>query len=144
MVTVQDVLRRKGRAVVSVERSATVVNAARRMNEGKIGSVVVADGERVIGIFTERDVLNRIVAAGRDPASCTVGEVMTTPVACCTSGTSLDECRRVMRERRIRHLPVVDEGHLSGLISIGDLNTFEADGQAETIRYLSDYMFRRQ
>ncbi|MCK6485567.1 MAG: CBS domain-containing protein [Phycisphaerae bacterium] len=143
MIHVSDILQKKGPKVASVAGTTSVVEAARRMNADHIGSVVVTEGERVVGIFTERDVLNRIVAAGRDPAQTRVADVMTTPVACCRGDTKLDECRRVMREKRIRHLPVVEGGRLVGMISIGDLNAFEAKEQAETIHYLSEYLYGR-
>jgi len=140
MTTVEDVLERKGRQVASIEQSATVMEAAQRMNERRIGSLIVADGDRVIGIFTERDVLIRVVAGGRDPAATRVSEVMTTPVACCTRHSTLDECRQVMRNKRIRHLPVVEEGRLCGIISIGDVIAREVVEQEETIHYLNEYL----
>lgn len=143
MKSVADILKSKGGQVHSVVRDATVLDAALAMNQARVGAVIVNDGDRVIGIFTERDVLCRVVAARRDPAGTRVGEVMTSPVACCTSATLLDECRRVMREKRIRHIPVVDDGRLRGMISIGDLNEFELGEQDETIRYLHDYMHGR-
>ncbi|MEE8170248.1 MAG: CBS domain-containing protein, partial [Phycisphaerae bacterium] len=140
MKTVSDVLQKKGCDVHSTSRTTTVMAAARTMNEQHIGALVVTDGEHVVGIFTERDVLNRIVAAGRDPNKTTVADVMTSSVACCTSATAVDECRRVMREKRIRHLPVVDDGRLRGMVSIGDLNEYEIVEQDETIRYLNEYL----
>ena len=144
MKTVADLLARKSSGVASVDRHATVVEAARLMNARKIGSLVVTEGDRVVGIFTERDVLNRVVAAGRDPVKSRVGDLMTTPVACCTSATTLDECRSVMREQRIRHLPVVNDGRLEGIVSIGDLNQYDAVDQEETIRYLNEYLYGRR
>ena len=95
-------------------------------------------------MFTERDVLTRIVAEQRDPASTLVEEVMSSDVAYCRTTTDLDEIAAVMRERRIRHLPVCqDNGQLQGLISIGDINAFAADGQAVDINYLHDYIHGR-
>lgn len=143
MNTVGDLLKVKGPGVTTVEPDVTVLDAARRMNENRIGALVVCDGGRVGGIFTERDVLNRVVAAGRDPAATRVRDVMTAPVACCSHATTLDECRRVMREKRIRHLPAVNDSKLVGMISIGDLNEFEITEQGATIQYLSDYLYGR-
>jgi len=143
MKSVGDLLAKKGSGVHATRRGATVMEAARAMNAAHVGAMVVTDGDRVVGIFTERDVLNRVVAAGRNPESTTVGDVMTSPVACCAPRTTLDECRRVMREKRIRHLPVVDEGRLHGIVSIGDLNEFEIGEQDETIHYLNDYLYGR-
>jgi CBS domain-containing protein len=140
MVTVQQILQNKGREVVSIDHEAKVVDGARLMNERHIGALVVTRSEKVVGIFTERDVLNRVVAQLRDPATTAVHEVMTSPVACCTPETGRAECRSVMRHRRIRHLPVVKGEQLVGIISIGDIIEDEGAEQQETIRYLYEYM----
>ncbi|MFQ5805206.1 MAG: CBS domain-containing protein [Phycisphaerae bacterium] len=140
MGTVQKILEHKGREVVSIDDEAKVVDAARLMNERHIGALVVVRGETVVGIFTERDILNRVVAQLRDPAATTVHEVMTSPVACCSPETERAECRSVMRNRRIRHLPVVRDERLVGIISIGDILEDEGADQQETIRYLYEYL----
>jgi CBS domain-containing protein len=140
MASVQSILDKKGSRVVSISEEHSVLDAARLMNENRIGAVVVTRGDLVVGIFTERDILCRVVAAQRDPARLLVREVMSSPVACCAPETTRDECRTVMRGRRLRHLPVVQEGRLVGMISIGDvLEAAEAD-QVATIRYLYEYM----
>jgi CBS domain-containing protein len=95
----------------------------------------------VVGIFTERDILNRVVAAGRDPGRTLVREVMSTPVACCAPETTQEECRTVMRTQRIRHLPVVQGERLVGIISVGDVLAAVEAKQGETIRYLFEYMY---
>ena len=141
MVTVQSVLDRKGGQVVTVDVADTVLGAASLMNERGIGGLVVMDGARVAGMFTERDILRRVVAAKRDPARTTIGEVMTTPVAFCRRETHLDECRAVMTERRIRHLPVVDEHGVCGIVTIGDLMAHEVTDREATIQYLNEYIF---
>jgi CBS domain-containing protein len=139
--TVQAILDRKGARVVSIRADASVLEAARVMNTHRIGALVVTEGGKVIGIFTERDILNRVVAAERDAAATLVRDVMTTPVAVCAPQTTRLECRTVMRHRRIRHLPVVDGDRLVGIVSIGDvLEVGEAEDQ-ETIRYLHEYLF---
>ncbi len=141
MATVQNILERKGTQVYRVREDDTVLDAARAMNTYRVGALVVTRGETVVGIFTERDILNRVVAARRDPAQVRVGEVMTSPVAVCTPQTTRHECRVVMRNRRLRHLPVVDAGRLVGIVSIGDvLEATEAE-QCETIQYLHEYMY---
>lgn len=143
MPTVQSILDRKGTDVATVDESATVLDAAQRMNTRHIGALVVTSGDRVVGIFTERDVLNRVVAAGRDPSKSKVKDVMTAPTICCRRDTKLAECRGVMTAKRIRHLPVVEDGHLFGLISSGDMLAAESSEQQATIQYLHDYMFGR-
>jgi len=139
--TVQHVLDKKQGPVLSIGDDATVLDAAHLMNEHRIGAVVVTHGEKVIGIFTERDVLNRIVAAEKMPSVVRVGEVMSSPVACCRPDTSLTECRGVMRSKRIRHLPVVDDDRLVGIVSIGDLNEDEREVKDETIHWLNEYLY---
>jgi CBS domain-containing protein len=142
MATVKDILIRKGGDVLSIEPEASVYDAARLMNERKVGSVLVCEAGRLAGIFTERDVLQRIVAQRRDPVDTRVRDVMTEQVACCQLHTTLDEARGVMKNRRIRHLPVVDDdGHLHGLISIGDLNAHDNHSQELTIHFLEQYIY---
>lgn len=141
MVTVGDVLKYKPGPVYRIEVDASVLNAARTMNDHHIGGLVVTRGDEVIGIFTERDVLTRIVAAQRDPSSTPVKDVMSSPVACCTTSTTLEECRTVMTEKRIRHIPVVDDNRLVGMISIGDILAKRNADQQDTIRYLQDYLY---
>ncbi len=144
MATVKDILTRKGSQVYSIGKDATVLEGARLMNEYKIGCLVVIDNERVSGIFTERDVLSRVVAGHRNPVTTRVHEVMTCEMVCCQPDTDLEEARSVFKNRRIRHLPVVDEGQgLLGLVSIGDLNAYDADAKECTIHLLQEYIYGR-
>lgn len=144
MATVQDILIVKGAHVQSVGPEATVLDAALLMNDSKIGSLMVLDGGHVAGIITERDLLQRVVAQRRDPAATLVQDVMTTELVCCRTDTELDEARGVMKNRRIRHLPVVDdERRLLGLISIGDLNAQLNHDQEVTIHVLTEYIHGR-
>jgi len=142
MPTVKDILDKKKIAqIVATTEDATVQEAAALMNQHRIGAVVVSRGEKVVGIFSERDILCRVVAEHRDPAKTLVREVMSTPVACCQSSSKVGECRSVMTEKRIRHMPVVDGGHLVGVISSGDIMAMEHRQAQETIQYLHEYMF---
>lgn len=144
MTTIKDLIAQKGGQVFSIGRDATVLDAARLMNEHKIGALVVLESRRIIGIFTERDVLRRVVAERRDPADVRIEEVMTAEVACCRADTPIDEARSVMKNRRIRHLPVIDENHnVLGLISIGDLNAQLSGAQEQTIYFLTEYLYGR-
>jgi CBS domain-containing protein len=141
MATVRDILSRKGTEVVSVPPTATVHEAARRMNERSIGGLaVLADGV-LTGVFTERDVLRRVVVPGRPPAGTTVAEVMTTPVITCSASTRIEECAELMTSRRIRHLPVVDDGVLGGIVTIGDLLAFQLRDQQATIEYMNNLVY---
>lgn len=141
MAVVRDILARKGGDVVTVVPETTVFDAAVCMNDHGIGAVVVVDRERLVGVFTERDILKRVVAQRRDPAETRVEEVMTTQVVCCRLDTSLEEVGGVMKNRRIRHVPVVsDEDRLVGMISIGDLNAQHETEQEQTIYLLHEYI----
>lgn len=144
MPNAQSILDKKGSDVATADRKTTVLDAAKTMNQRRIGAVVVTDGDRVIGIFTERDILNRVVAAGKDPMTTLVGEVMTSPMACCRRDTRLAECKTVMSQKRIRHLPVVEEGKLYGMISAGDILASEVSDQQATIEYLHEYLYGRR
>jgi CBS domain-containing protein len=144
MTTVQQILSNKGSQVWTVGKRVTVQQAAILMNEHRIGALVVLDQNQVAGMFTERDVLRRVVGEYRDPAQTYVEDVMTADVVCGTPETTIDEARGAMKNRRIRHLPVVDcEGQLRGLISIGDLNAFQAATQEQTIHLLHEYLYGR-
>ncbi len=142
MPSAQDILAKRRRDVVIIGEEATVMEAAKIMSDQRIGSLVVGRGGKVVGIFTERDVLNRVVARHLDPWETIVKDVMTTPVACCQPTTKLTECRSVMTDKRIRHLPVVKENRLLGMISSGDILALEFGEQAQTIEYLHEYLYQ--
>lgn len=143
MSTVREILAIKGTQVLSVGPSASVLDAALLMNEHKIGGLVVTEGGQICGIITERDILQKIVGQRRDPGQTPVREVMTADVLCCQPFTPLEELRGVMKHRRIRHVPVVENNQLCGLISIGDLNAFETSSQEQTIHLLHAYIHGR-
>jgi CBS domain-containing protein len=141
MATLRDILARKGRDVISVRPSDTVLDAANLMNAQGIGGLLVLDGPEVVGIFTERDVLRRVVAQGRDPAGTRVAEVMSAPVTTCEPDLSLEDGAALMTERRIRHLPVREAGQLAGLVTIGDLMAYQVSEQRTTIAQMTSYLY---
>jgi CBS domain-containing protein len=144
MASVRDILARKGSRILTIDKHASVLNSAQLMNEHRIGALVVVEDGHVVGIFTERDILQRVVAEQRDPARTLVAEVMTDEVVCCTFETSIAEARGAMKNRRIRHLPIVNSNQeLLGLISIGDLNAFETSDHEQTIYLLQEYLYGR-
>jgi len=101
----------------------TVAEAARVMAEGNVGSMAVVEGERIVGIFTERDLMRRVVVEGLDPANTPLGEVMTSPVHSVTDETSIREATRLMRTHHMRHLPVVDDdGDYVGMLALRHLH----------------------
>jgi CBS domain-containing protein len=136
------VLEDKGSSVETVSPQTMAVVAVQRMNERKIGALLVTERDRPVGIFTERDVLVRVVAAGLDPKTTPVGEVMTRNPVAVRPEMSVGEAMLVITERRCRHLPVMDERGLLGLISIGDLTSWVVRNQQRTIDDLYDYMNR--
>ena len=141
-MTVRDILDVKGSHVFTIGPYATVLDAARLMNEHKIGCLLVLQGGEVIGILTERDLLRRVIAECRAPDETRVGEAMTQEVI--TARTSLEEVQRIMKDYRLRHIPIVDlQGTLHGMVSIGDLNAWQVRDQEVTISALTEYIHGR-
>ncbi len=140
MQSVRELIAHKGGKVHSVPSSATVLDAARVMNEARIGAVVVLDSGMMVGILTERDILTRVVAREAEPSGTLAVQVMTKDVLTCAPETRITEARHVMRERRVRHLPVVEDGTLLGMLSIGDLNLVENETLVATIRHMEAYI----
>lgn len=144
MATVSYLLAEKGSLIHSISPSATVLDAVHRMNESQVGALVVMRDDRVVGMFTERDVLRRVLAYAHPPHEVTVGQVMTAEVICCEPETDIEEASRIMKDHRIRHLPVCDgDGKMHGLVSIGDVNAFYVGSQEQTINNLTDYIYGR-
>ena len=141
MSTVKDLLARKGTNVISVSPENTVLDAAHVMNDKGIGGVVVMTGAKLVGIFTERDIMRRVVAASRDPATTLVSDVMTADPMTITADIQVAVCRAMMSARRIRHLPVVHEGGLIGVVTSGDILAFEVSQAEAQIEQLEKYVF---
>jgi CBS domain-containing protein len=144
MPTVLDVILSKGDTVHSIGPNESVIDAVHKMNQFKIGCLMVMQGDQVMGIFTERDVLRRVIGEGRNVQDVTVGEVMTTEVVCCGPNVDLDDVSAIMKTRRVRHVPVCgDDGTLHGVVSIGDVNAFHSSNQEQTIHFLNEYIYGR-
>jgi CBS domain-containing protein len=141
--TLRAILEEKGRRVISVAPTVTVQEAARVMDEARTGAVVVLDGERPVGIFTERDILRRVVAVGRDPATLPVAEVMTREVAAVRPSLAIEDAMAVVTQKRVRHLPVVEEGRLVGVVSSGDLTRWVSRDRDVKIQTLVDFITGR-
>jgi CBS domain-containing protein len=110
------------------------------MNRHRVGCVLVMDAGRVVGIFTERDVLRRVVGAEIDPRSVPVSEVMTAEVTTISPETTIEETMVIFTERRFRHLPVCDHGKLVGTISIGDVTRWNSDENQAEAQHLKNYI----
>lgn len=141
MSTVRDLLSRKGTSVISVAPDQTVLDAAHIMNDKGIGGVVVMQGTKLVGIFTERDIMRRVVAAIRDPAATLVRDVMTADPVTITAEIQIAVCRAMMSARRIRHVPVMHEDGLVGVVTSGDVLAFEVALAEAQIEQLEKYVF---
>lgn len=138
--TLSAVLTSKGHTVYSVAPTASVLEAVRKMNGERIGSLLVRADDDVVGIFTERDVLTRVVDQGRDPVTTTVAEVMTRDLVAVKPSITVEEAMAVVTEKRCRHLPVMDGAQLLGLVSIGDLTRWVSRHQEIHIQDLVNYI----
>lgn len=145
MSTLNEILREKeGQPLRVVDHERSVLDAVHLLNEHGIGALIVTQDGKMVGVFTERDVLRRVIGDHRDPASVRIADVMTTRVVCCTPATTIEEARALMKNRRVRHLPILDsEGEVVGLVSIGDLNAHLSNHQESTIHYLHEYLHGR-
>ena len=129
-----------GQQTVLVPRDATVLEAVRRMTERRIGAVPVVDSGRVVGIFSERDVMSRVVAAGRDPSATPVGDVMTTDLVVASPADDYESCLGLMQRAGVRHLLILKDGRLEGIVSLRDLLRVELDEKDEAISLLNAYV----
>src|SRR4029077_3249164 len=135
-----EILDEKGHDVLQIEADASVFQAVERMVEANVGSLLVTNRGDVIGIVTERDYLRRVTLEGRAERDTSVREIISSPLIVATPETTVDECMAMMTERRIRHIPVFEDGDLVGMISIGDLVKFASRQQSYEIKYLTDYI----
>jgi CBS domain-containing protein len=138
---VSNILDEKGKEALAIEGDATVFDAIKRMVEANVGSLLVTERGKLTGIVTERDYLRRVALEGRTEKETPVRDIMSSPLVYVTPDTTIDECMAVMTERRIRHLPVLNEGReTAGVVSIGDLVKFRSKQQDVQIRLLTDYI----
>ncbi len=138
--TVYDLLHNKSGKVWTTSPRETVYEALHLMGEKNIGALVAIENDQVIGVLSERDYSRKVVLQGRTSRDTLVGEIVSCPAITVTSKDSIEKCMELMTGKRIRHLPVVDEGSLVGLISIGDLVSWVMQSQRHTIQQLQGYI----
>lgn len=139
MGTVAAILKHKGTSVLTTRPTTTVLAAVEQMCEHRVGALLVLEAEVPRGIFTERDLMVRVILARRDPATTAVGDVMTRDVACIGPDASTTEAMAAMTSHRCRHLPVVESAHVIGLVSIGDLVRAASYEQEYELQLMRDY-----
>lgn len=140
MKTIEVLLQSKGPDVWSVQPSDTVYRAIELMNEKGVGALPVVDGEKLVGILSERDYARKVILKGRSSKETKVEDIMTRDVICVDRQRNVEECMAVMTGKKIRHLPVLDEGRMVGIVSIGDLVKTIIDEQQFLIEQLESYI----
>jgi CBS domain-containing protein len=138
--SVRQVLEAKGATTLSLPPSATVYEALELMATNDVGSVVVADGDCLLGIFTERDYARKLILQGRSSKDTRVSELMTSNILTVSPTQTIEDCMEMITDNRVRHLPVVEKGRLVGIISIGDVVKAVIADQQRTIQQLSSYI----
>jgi signal-transduction protein with cAMP-binding, CBS, and nucleotidyltransferase domain len=143
MAHVSEILRGKSGDVLKIEASATVYDALVKIVDANVGSILVTEGGEVTGIMTERDYLRKIAVLGRTSHNTKVSEIMTSPLIYVTPQTTIEEAMAIMTDRRIRHLPVVEDSDVIGIVSIGDVVKFQSQEQSFQVKFLTDYISGR-
>ena len=143
MVTARKLLEHKGSKVITVEAGASVFDALQLMADNNVGALVVMDGDKLIGIFSERDYARKVILKNRFSRDTSVREIMTGNPILVTPESEIRECMRLMTDHQVRHLPVVDNGNLVGIISIGDVVKWIIEAQADSIQFLEKYITGR-
>lgn len=137
---VNDILRRKSNQVFAVSPDGTVYDALKLMAEKNLGGVLVMKDDQLVGIFTERDYARKVILLGRASKDTPITEVMTRNVRTILADTEIDECMKMMTEKNIRHLPVLENGKVTGIVSIGDVVKLLIEQQKGIIEHLESYI----
>ena len=140
MKLVKHLLDSKGREIISIAEDASVLEAIKKMAERSIGSLLVMQGDTLKGIVTERDYARKVIVKGRSSKSTLVGQIMTAEVHTASTDQTVNDCMKIMTEYRIRHLPIVENDKVLGMISIGDLVQAIIADQQEEIQQLGQYI----
>ena len=140
MGQVSEILDEKGHRVLMIDADASVLEAVKQMVAANVGSLLVTDDGEIAGVVTERDFLRSVAGDDGGDRGASVREIMSSPLIVVTPQTSVDECMALMTNRRIRHVPVVDDGEVTGIVSIGDVVKFKSREQSFEIQFLHDYI----
>lgn len=140
MHRLSEILADKNRDVLTIDHEATVYNAVEAMVDANVGALLVTVDGEITGIITERDYLRRVTLEGRTSKETLVRQIMTSPLIVATAETTVEECMALMTDRHIRHVPVVEEGKVIGVVSIGDLVKFKSQKQSFEIQFLTDFI----
>ena len=138
--TIAEILRKKGGAIWSISPDASVYESIAMMADKRIGSLLVMSGGKLVGIVSERDYARKVILQGRSSKDTPVEDIMTRDVITVTPDHSIEDCMRIITQKRIRHLPVLCESEVIGMISIGDLVNSIISAQADTIDHLHTYI----
>jgi CBS domain-containing protein len=143
MGKVRQILQEKGTAVFTVPPSITIYQALEIMADKNVGGLLVTENDKLVGIFTERDYARKLILKGKSSKDTTINQLMTPNPFTVEADTGIDECMKLMSDKHIRHLPVVENGGLIGIISIGDVVRFIIDEQRYIIEHLEQYITGR-
>ena len=141
MKKISDILSRKGKKMISVDPSTTVIDALRIMSEANIGSVIINEGKNYLGLMTERDYSRKVVLKGKSSTDTLVSEIMTDNLPIVHPSDTIEHCMQLMTSQNIRYLPIYDSGEVTGIISINDVVRETILSQEETITSLKEYLY---
>lgn len=140
MKTVKQIVQNKSNSIYSVSPETSVLDALQVMMDKNISALLVMDDQTLVGIFTERDYARKIILQGKSSRETLIADVMTADLETIGFNSSIDQCMQIMTNRHIRHLPIVEDGKVGGMISIGDLVKFVIEDQKQTIEQLQSYI----
>ncbi|HEY1008964.1 MAG: CBS domain-containing protein [Daejeonella sp.] len=140
MKTVKHILQNKSNAIHSVSPTTSVLDALQVMMDKNISALLVMESDQLKGIFTERDYARKIILKGKSSKETLIKEVMTANLETISLNSSIDQCMQIMTNKHIRHLPIVEDGMVGGMVSIGDLVKFVIEDQKQTIEQLQSYI----
>ncbi len=140
MKTVKNIFQNKSTAIFSVSPDTSVLDALQVMMDKNISALLVMEGPDLKGIFTERDYARKIILQGKSSKETKIKDVMTASLEVINLNSSIDHCMQIMTDKHIRHLPIIDNGKVAGMISIGDLVKFVIEDQKQTIEQLQSYI----